>query len=63
MITENTKFLILEHLVACEAGLERIEKNLDEVNGSLSRMEVGVAEIHDKLEHQAVKPVLPEISP
>ena len=46
--------LILEHLKRFQAGQKRIERELKEIKGRLSQVEIRVAGVRGDIEHQAV---------
>ncbi|MCF8169199.1 MAG: hypothetical protein K9K38_07590 [Rhodoferax sp.] len=45
--------LILEHLKRFQAGQDRIERELKEIKGRLSQLEIGVASVRGDLAHQS----------
>jgi len=49
----NTEDLVLEHLKRFQAGQERIERKLEEVNRRLSNLEAGQASIIQHIGHLA----------
>jgi hypothetical protein len=51
--TENTENLVIEHLKRFQAGQERIERKLDEVNRRLANLEAGQASIIQHIGHLA----------
>ena len=52
-MTEPTESLILEHLKRFQAGQERIERELKEIKGRLSQLDIGIASIRGDLAHLA----------
>lgn len=52
-MTDNTENLILEHLKRFHAGQDRIERELKEIKGRLSQLEIGVAGIRGDIAHLA----------
>lgn len=48
---DNTENLVIEHLKRFQAGQDRIERELKEVKGRLSQLEIGVAGIRGDLAH------------
>lgn len=48
---ENTENLAIEHLKRFQAGQDRIERELKEIKGRLSQVEIGVAGIRGDLAH------------
>lgn len=50
-MTNNTENLILEHLKRFQAGQDRIERELKEIKGRLSQLEIGVAGVRGDLAH------------
>jgi hypothetical protein len=52
-MTDETENLILEHLKRFQSGQERIERDLREVKGRLSQVEIGLAGVHGVVAHLA----------
>ena len=52
-MTEPIENLILEHLKRFQTGQERIERELKEIKGRLSQLEIGIASIRGDLAHLA----------
>jgi septal ring factor EnvC (AmiA/AmiB activator) len=50
-MTEPTENLILEHLKRFQAGQDRIERELKEIKGRLSQLDIGIASIRGDLAH------------
>jgi chromosome segregation ATPase len=50
-MTEPTENLILEHLKRFQAGQDRIERELKDIKGRLSQLDIGIASIRGDLAH------------
>jgi predicted nuclease with TOPRIM domain len=50
-MTDETENLILEHLKRFQGGQERIERELKEVKGRLSQVEIGTAAVRGDVAH------------
>jgi tetrahydromethanopterin S-methyltransferase subunit G len=50
-MTDETENLILEHLKRFQGGQERIERELKEVKGRLSQVEIGMAAVRGDVAH------------
>jgi hypothetical protein len=50
-VTDEAENLILEHLKRFQGGQERIERDLKEVNGRLSQVEIGMAAVRGDVAH------------
>ena len=50
-MTEATENLVLEHPKRFQAGQDRIERELKELKGRLSQLEVGIAGIRGDIAH------------
>ena len=52
-MTDDTTNLVLEHLKRFQAGQDRIERELKEIKGRLSQLEIGVASIRGDIAHHS----------
>lgn len=52
-MTDNTENLILEHLKRFQAGQDRIERELKEIKGRLSQIEISMAGVRGDIAHIA----------
>lgn len=59
---ENTDNLIIEHLKPFQAGQERIERKLEEVNRRLANLEAGQASIIQHIGHLAAADAQQQLS-
>lgn len=50
-MTDPTENLILEHLKRFQTGQDRIERELKEIKGRLSQLDIGIASIRGDLAH------------
>ena len=50
---EDSINLVLEHLKRFQAGQDRIERELKEIKGRMSQLEIGVASIRGDLAHMS----------
>ena len=50
-MTDNVENLILEHLKRFQAGQDRIERELKEIKGRLSQLDIGIASIRGDIAH------------
>lgn len=50
---DNVENLVIEHLIRFQAGQDRIERKLEEVNRRLSNLEAGQASIIQHIGHLA----------
>jgi septal ring factor EnvC (AmiA/AmiB activator) len=48
---ENVDNIIIEHLKRFQAGQDRIERELKEVKGRMSQIEIGIASMRGDLAH------------
>lgn len=48
---ENVENIIIEHLKRFQAGQDRIEREIKEVKGRMSQLEIGIASIRGDLAH------------
>ncbi len=55
-MTENIENLLLEHLKRCQAGQDRIERDLKEIKARLSTLESGQASLLQHIGHLAPAP-------
>ncbi len=53
MTDNNTENLILEHLKRFQAGQDRIERELKEIKGRLSQIEISMAGVRGDIAHIA----------
>ena len=53
MTDNNTENLILEHLKRFQAGQDRIERELKEIKGRLSQIEISMASVRGDIAHIA----------
>jgi hypothetical protein len=52
-MSDTTDNLILEHLKRFQAGQDRIERELKEIKGRMSQVEIGLAGIRGDIAHVA----------
>ena len=52
MMDDSTN-LVLEHLKRFQAGQDRIERELKEIKGRMSQIEIGIASIRGDLAHMS----------
>ena len=52
MMDDSTN-LVLEHLKRFQAGQDRIERELKEIKGRMSQVEIGIASIRGDLAHMS----------
>jgi septal ring factor EnvC (AmiA/AmiB activator) len=52
-MTDETTNMVLEHLKRFQAGQDRIERELKEIKGRLSQVEIGIASIRGDIAHHA----------
>lgn len=50
---EHVENIIIEHLKRFQAGQERIERELKEIKGRLSQVEIGIAAVRGDLAHMS----------
>ena len=50
-MTDETENLIFEHLKSFQSGQERIERELKEIKGRLSQVEIGSAAVRGDIAH------------
>ena len=50
---EDSTNLVLEHLKRFQVGQDRIERELKEIKGRMSQLEIGVASIRGDLAHMS----------
>ena len=50
-MTDESTNLLLEHLKRFQAGQDRIERELNEIKGGLSQLEIGIASVRGDIAH------------
>ncbi len=52
-MTDEVTNIVLEHLKRFQAGQDRIERELKEIKGRLSQLEIGVASVRGDIAHHS----------